>query len=137
MVFLGGAVLANIVSAPTVLAAFSGMTTHASRWRTRKTCGYRSKSGRSRAHAHWRSLVRDEGRDHWLDLFKSAHGGKCNVLVMVGMPRMGKPAADHIHSFTIVPGAGGVDMHVLALSQPASRHDKDHVSGLNYLEATN
>jgi hypothetical protein len=57
MVFLGGAVLANIVSGSIYHSADKLLTL--SRWPTRRTCGYQSKSGRSRARERWRSWARD------------------------------------------------------------------------------
>lgn len=61
MVFLGGAVLANIVSLRSHVSSRTMLTRH--RWRTRRTCGYQRQSGRSREHVHWRSWARDNQRD--------------------------------------------------------------------------
>jgi hypothetical protein len=58
MVFLGGAVLANIVSPVLVSAQLNTLTMR--RWLTRKTCGYPKRSGRSKAQERWRSSVRDD-----------------------------------------------------------------------------
>lgn len=52
MVFLGGAVLANIVS-DVLLSHILGLTN--CRWQTRRTCGYQRQSGRSRGQERWRS----------------------------------------------------------------------------------
>jgi actin-related protein 2 len=57
MVFLGGAVLANIVSTPYEICLQQLLTWH--RWPTRRTCGYQRQNGRSREHAHWRSWAQD------------------------------------------------------------------------------
>jgi actin-related protein 2 len=58
MVFLGGAVLANIVG--TLPSISYADTNSRCRWRIRRTCGYQSRSGRSRAPEHWTSLEPDE-----------------------------------------------------------------------------
>jgi hypothetical protein len=58
MVFLGGAVLANIVSC--LQQECRGYQLTMIRWQTRKICGSQNRSGRSRARGHWRNLVRDE-----------------------------------------------------------------------------
>ena len=58
MVFLGGAVLANIVSRRSISDDTKVLTWR--RWPTKKTCGYQRKSGRSRDHVHWKSWGPDE-----------------------------------------------------------------------------
>lgn len=58
MVFLGGAVLANIVSV--LVSTYDPcMLTGLDRWPTSMTCGYPSRSGKNREPARWRSLARD------------------------------------------------------------------------------
>jgi len=57
MVFLGGAVLANIVGF-TLIRSLAMLTR--CRWQTRRTCGYQRRNGRSRAPEHWRSWVQDD-----------------------------------------------------------------------------
>lgn len=52
MVFLGGAVLANIVSYVQGFCALNWELTSPHRWQTRRTCGYRSRSGRSKGRVH-------------------------------------------------------------------------------------
>lgn len=52
MVFLGGAVLANIVSRVQDFRILTGSSRCRDRWQTRKTCGYRSRSGRSKGCVH-------------------------------------------------------------------------------------
>lgn len=58
MVFIGGAVLANIVS----LNRNAGVIfkTDGDRCRTRKACGLARLNGKSRARVHWRSWAEDD-----------------------------------------------------------------------------
>lgn len=60
MVFLGGAVLANLVSSFTTNSTLSRMLIQISRSPTRTTCGYPNRSGRNRAPARWPSSARDK-----------------------------------------------------------------------------
>jgi hypothetical protein len=59
MVFLGGAVLANIVSSLEILPV-SNKLTDVFRWPTRKACGYPSKNGKNKVLVLWTSWVHDE-----------------------------------------------------------------------------
>lgn len=61
MVFLGGAVLANIVRSPLQYTFLTLLTCY--RWPTSTTCGYQRKSGPSRVHEHWRNLALGEVAD--------------------------------------------------------------------------
>jgi hypothetical protein len=63
MVFLGGAVLANIVSLPLknpFRIEESKKLTDVFRWPTRKACGYPSKSGKNKVLVLWTSWVHDD-----------------------------------------------------------------------------
>ena len=64
MVFLGGAVLANIVSRNTRYSTWMTKLTIAllQRWPTSQTCGSRNRSGRSRAHERWKNWVQGRNR---------------------------------------------------------------------------
>lgn len=58
MVFLGGAVLANIVSDSH--GTYQKQTLTWCRWPTKRTCGYPRQNGRSKERARWRSWVQDK-----------------------------------------------------------------------------
>lgn len=74
MVFLGGAVLANIVSLG--LSVSVQLLIQHCRWRTSTTCGYRKKSGKNRVLEHWTSLVQDDGElGHQADISKPTFVG--------------------------------------------------------------
>lgn len=62
MVFLGGAVLANIVSHIIYELVQRYNMLMRCRWRTRTTCGYPSRNGRSRVHVLWTSWVQGDSR---------------------------------------------------------------------------
>lgn len=58
MVFLGGAVLANIVSPHLHNAVRYSLTYR--RWQTRRIYGFQKQSGKSKAHEPWQNWARDE-----------------------------------------------------------------------------
>lgn len=59
MVFLGGAVLANIVRVEKHYR-LSQTTNNLSRWQATRACGYQRQSGRNRENAHWRNWAQDD-----------------------------------------------------------------------------
>lgn len=72
MVFLGGAVLANIVRSSWTFETLPPQLTYY-RWRTGRTCGFQRRNGRSRVSGLWRSLVRGEQSRRWTDRSPSLH----------------------------------------------------------------
>lgn len=76
MVFIGGAVLANIVRpSPCLMHMLLMILTPLHRCRTRRACGLLRRNGRSRARALWRSSAVD---DH--DVYKAIRKGRKIVI---------------------------------------------------------